>query len=632
MKKTYTVKQVADALGFSTNTVYKYLDEKKIKATRLGKEGRFRIPEEEVVRLLGLKGEKPQIAPALNSEHPARSASEPEGEDYNLKLGLLNKISNPDLFDWFLSLTAIFLGISYFLFPLNYQYISFEPYRLYLLVLKISLVVLGVALMATDVFLPVKKTHNHLLIRLPLAFVLASLTFIFYKTFENWTASYFGVLAVFATLPIFLPKASFLKFISFVYFLVVVSGWIWALNPEAFFFADIRDFVHASPVLFQILLTTGATILTAIAVFAYFRFQPLLLPLSWFISGLFFLISISFINDQFWNKAVVALMIGSFGLILPFYKEFDTLSKFSRRDVLISFSWLVLVLLVGVAVVFYTQTTFRQFVSQESQKRVETAAKLVESNVLDSIKYTNAIASDPALLDLLSAKKVDREKLEEFVKAKYQGATTLRRVTIVNAKGDVSALYPIGNIGAGTVNIVDLEHFQQSTKQKKTVVSKLIESRVVKGTQTIVVAAPIIDAKGNVLGMVGGGIDTAQLMDKLSTVEFGNKGSFALADNKKVIFIDQDENLIGKEAKINSALLRAVSGNVGEMERYSESGKLSLQAYTYIPLTGWGIVLQQPVSEAFRDSSLISFTIFLITIFSGVGALLVTMYLKKRQL
>src|SRR3990167_304165 len=56
MPKTYTVKQVAKILGFSTNTVYKYLDEGKIKATRLGSEGRFRIPEEELIRLVGKNG------------------------------------------------------------------------------------------------------------------------------------------------------------------------------------------------------------------------------------------------------------------------------------------------------------------------------------------------------------------------------------------------------------------------------------------------------------------------------------------------------------------------------------------------------------------------------------------------
>ena len=34
MPKTYTVKQVVEALGVSTNTVYKYLEEGKISATR----------------------------------------------------------------------------------------------------------------------------------------------------------------------------------------------------------------------------------------------------------------------------------------------------------------------------------------------------------------------------------------------------------------------------------------------------------------------------------------------------------------------------------------------------------------------------------------------------------------------
>ena len=63
--RIYTVKEVARLLGFSTNTIYKYLDEGKIKSTRLGEEGRFRIPQKEVAKLLGLKGAKPQIASDL---------------------------------------------------------------------------------------------------------------------------------------------------------------------------------------------------------------------------------------------------------------------------------------------------------------------------------------------------------------------------------------------------------------------------------------------------------------------------------------------------------------------------------------------------------------------------------------
>lgn len=51
--KLYTVKQVADVLGVSTNTLYKYLGEGKIKSLRFSKRGRFRISETELTRLLG---------------------------------------------------------------------------------------------------------------------------------------------------------------------------------------------------------------------------------------------------------------------------------------------------------------------------------------------------------------------------------------------------------------------------------------------------------------------------------------------------------------------------------------------------------------------------------------------------
>jgi len=61
--KLYTVKQVADVLGVSTNTLYKYLGEGKIKALRFSKRGRFRIPETELTKLLGVKEEDIQRLP-----------------------------------------------------------------------------------------------------------------------------------------------------------------------------------------------------------------------------------------------------------------------------------------------------------------------------------------------------------------------------------------------------------------------------------------------------------------------------------------------------------------------------------------------------------------------------------------
>ncbi len=48
MKRHYTVKEAAKLLGVSTNTIYSYLDQKKIEGRRIGK-GRFKIPYSEVL-------------------------------------------------------------------------------------------------------------------------------------------------------------------------------------------------------------------------------------------------------------------------------------------------------------------------------------------------------------------------------------------------------------------------------------------------------------------------------------------------------------------------------------------------------------------------------------------------------
>ena len=54
MNKTYTVKQVADILGYSTNSIYTFLKEGRIVGVRVGK-GRYRISQEELGKLLHLK-------------------------------------------------------------------------------------------------------------------------------------------------------------------------------------------------------------------------------------------------------------------------------------------------------------------------------------------------------------------------------------------------------------------------------------------------------------------------------------------------------------------------------------------------------------------------------------------------
>ena len=67
----YTVKQAAGIIGCSTNTLYKYLDEGRIKASRgTVQQGRFRIPQSSLEEFLGTSiTDKPKLlsSPTKNS-------------------------------------------------------------------------------------------------------------------------------------------------------------------------------------------------------------------------------------------------------------------------------------------------------------------------------------------------------------------------------------------------------------------------------------------------------------------------------------------------------------------------------------------------------------------------------------
>lgn len=647
MSKTYTVKQVAQALGFSTNTVYKYLDEGKIEATRLGKEGRFRIPEKEVIRLLGLKGENPQIAselePIIASDESRYSELVSESheiqnfvqddnrKDYNDKLGLLNKVSNPDLFDWFLALSAIFLGVAFFLFPITYQTLQFEPYKDLIFFLKMGLVVSGLILMASDILIPVKNHYHHLLGKLPISLVFLTLSWVFYSTADYFTLTYFATLAFFSLLSSVWHQNTLIRFMLFVFTLTVSSGLVFAKSPQAFFYIDLRYFIDFYPGVFEILLILGATALISLTILSYLKNQGIYILLSLIIGLIFFITSIDFTKDQAWNRAVVALMIASFTLIFPFQNKFDSLSRFTRRDILMAFSWMILVLFSGTALVYYNQASVRSMALSRLQDRAETGSQMVDSFVTDGIKATQSYAQSAELIRTMTAPKKDIDVLDRITKSLYLGTTTIRRITLFDENGKSLSYYPPIGSTKLTIDISDWDYFQSVKSSKKTVVSNGQKPKVISLPIAIYIGVPILDDKGEFKGMLSGGLDLDKLADRLTSIESGEKGFFAIADQNKRFLVHKNKDFLGQTIKLDTSLVKALDSQSGAEEGYSEEGELVLRSFGPIKNLGWGISALEPISEIFKQSSIFSFLLFLATILSGIGTLMTVWYLRRRQ-
>lgn len=66
MARFYTVQETAKILGFSTNSVYKFLDQGRLKSTRgNSKQGRFRVPHTSIEEFLDTKLSEVAVARAL---------------------------------------------------------------------------------------------------------------------------------------------------------------------------------------------------------------------------------------------------------------------------------------------------------------------------------------------------------------------------------------------------------------------------------------------------------------------------------------------------------------------------------------------------------------------------------------
>lgn len=67
MPKFYTVKETAQLLGVSTNTIYKYLETGQLKGIRsFAKQGRFRISATELKSFLPLKEDQTPTTPLIS--------------------------------------------------------------------------------------------------------------------------------------------------------------------------------------------------------------------------------------------------------------------------------------------------------------------------------------------------------------------------------------------------------------------------------------------------------------------------------------------------------------------------------------------------------------------------------------
>ncbi len=607
MKKTYTVKDIAGLLGFSTNTVYKYLDEGKIKSTRFGKEGRFRIPEREVAKLL----------------QESRGIERPIG-DYS-------KTGAPGYFDWFIGFLSMGLGFSQFIFPAYSLMVQTAGFVFFLQLIHILLFMFGLALVLSDIF-DIKGRNLHKIVHIVLAtLLLTTAAILFYTGIVPDSIGYF-VAAVIVFITVFARINGENRFLIYLNMLLALTGLGVIIFPKAFFVSTIIQVTAFNIAVFAVLWVIAEVVLISLS-FRTVKYGGLYLKIISFGTAFFSLVYSTFVfTNGFWGRAVYCAILASFAVILPFAGHFESFSIKSKKEMTICFIWLLGLFFVGSIALFFIYHSFESFMLSELANRANTADDVLTTFMVGNESKVSTFAKDEGLISLMrNQKNLDVSAADTRLKQFYLVSSgTLRRVILVDKNGVIRDTYPF-NLSSQNLDISNRDYFKAGKSGSDVSVTGIMQPSSPGIPPAVLITAPILDANGSFLGVLTGSADLVELTRKIKQIEFGDRGKFILADSSKNYIIPPAPDKILSKAPADSFVSKAVDGESGSGKYYNSEGFLSYAAYRQAEKYGWGLVAEEPLSDVFKTYSITGFVIFLVFLISGVGSMVLTIYLGKKK-
>ena len=617
MPKTYTVKQVADILGFSTNSIYTFLKEKRIKGVRIGK-GRFRIPETELARVLHLSKKTTVEAAETNTQlfHNGDAAIVPNTGGHSHAKPIVDGYLPPNIFDWFVGLTAIAAGVSLFLFNTPVSGPEFSSLSTLLSVGRAILIAAGVGVIASSITQRMYRWHQFFHAVL---FLVGSVNaFIFARAGDIDGAILYGALAVVIGLGNIVHVGGIVAIGLYLSLVAILIPTAVFFVPTDIHFATLVKYLEVPPVVFGLGLSgIGAMFLFAFWVglwrnFWLFGFAAVLA------AGASVAGAVYYANLQYWSRAFFMTVVGFFALSTPLWRSVQV-NQTRREQMLfhLVFGGIGAVL-VGVVIVI---SILQQMVWEQNKMEFFnkiTAAVTTLTTTVDSVKSTMVVAS--ANPDIVSAvTKKDLENIARFGKILYESNPSIRRIVFLDSKGDGLALYPYGTFDQP--NFSFREYFVKARETRQPYVSNIYRALSDNaGRFVVVVAVPVLSSKGDFVGVMTASIDLDRLGLRLSQLAVESRGEhFSIADSSnKIIFHPQSER-IGTDVPPDDLLRKAVTGEKNVVQDKLMDGTLAMIAYAPVSKLGWGVSLCASADKVFTLTSTAIFAIF-----GLVGALLVS--------
>lgn len=607
MPATYTVKQVSKLLGYSTNSIYTFLKEKRLKGVRIGK-GRFRIPQSQINTFLQV--DRGVAVPAV-SQKPLHAESYADTfEDFSQ----IERVEVPSLFDWFIGVSAILLGASWMLFPRSYLEFPVQMYILIIPMLRGVLVASGIGLLLSDIVGSGAKIWGLVFQGvLSVAFACISGASFWYGSSQNGLL--FGFIALLLLGLFFFRKQSVLLFLVQVFSsaITVLYFQMLPMNQSVLFYG----------IMSMIVLSMG------VGIYGLLKKQTALLHLSLIpaCSSLLYS-SVKASESGMWSITLFLVFSAVLSVFIPVW---NSLSFTNMRDRSFVFGVIGSVLCVFVftagGVRLIQNATITQYTKGLNDKII--LSKLyVEKSFGLAEESIRVLSKNNSLVDSLEKKSYST--LIDLSKSVVSGNTSIRHITIVGTDGEVKSSYPY--VSGSPSSLSTLPSISQALATKKLNILQEPTLNNVGNNKQIVISAPILNSKSIAVGVVLATIDIDAIVSGVRQITSESQQQIVrIADSSGNILTAGPDEVAGFITKSDPISI-ALTGTKGIVTGYSVTGEQVIAAVdqtgTAIPLalsveTPYSVLLQMK-----ETSPLI--VLFLLIMSSGSIVLFFISHRKRR--